>query len=58
MNTQLRQCFSRSKPFRLKESQSLSDFFWSPKKARGVQKKPELQNLASKKPNWQPWTHY
>jgi len=54
MNTQLRQCFSRAKPFPLKKSQKNPDFVWlflSPKKAKGVQKKPEFQNLASKKPN-------
>jgi len=27
--------------------------FPTEKKAKGVQKKPEFQNLASKKPNWQ-----
>jgi len=49
MNMQLRQCFSRAKLFRLKKSQILSGqilsgFFLFPKKAKGVQKKP----------NWQP----
>jgi len=33
----------------------LSGFFSSPKTSKGVQKKPEFQNLASKKPNWQPY---
>jgi len=44
---------ARAKPIRLKKSR----FFWIflfPKKAKGVQKKPECQNLASKKANWQP----
>jgi len=47
MNMQLRQCFSREKPFQLKKARfclAFSDF----------QKKPEFHNLASKKPNWQP----
>jgi len=30
-----------------------SSFFNFQKKAKGVQKKPEHQNLVSKKPNWQ-----
>jgi len=49
---QLRQCFPRAKPFRLKKIQKKPDFVWlfsSPKKAKGVQKRPEFQNLASKK---------
>jgi len=25
------------------------------KKAKGVEKKPKITNLDSKKPNWQPW---
>jgi len=46
MNMQLRQCFA--KPIRLKISQKGQIFltFLFPKK-------PEFQNLASKKPNWQ-----
>jgi len=39
MNLQLRQCFTRAKAFRMK-------------KAKSVQKKPEFQNLASKKITW------
>ena len=42
INMQLRQCFSRAKPFQLKTSQNEPDFvrlFFSSKKARGVQKK-------------------
>jgi len=41
MNMQLRQCFSRAKPFRLKKSQILPDFVWLfliSKKAKDVQK--------------------
>jgi len=53
MNMQLRQCFARAKPIRLK--MSLFFFFFISKKAKGVQKQPELQNLASKKPKWQPY---
>jgi len=58
MNMQLRQCISKAKPFRLKkEKQKKPDFVWLfliSKNAKGVQKKPEFQNLDSKKPNWQP----
>jgi len=54
MNMQLKQCFSRTKPFRLEKRQILSSFSWFPKKTKGVQKKPEFQTLVSKKPNWQP----
>ena len=39
-------------PFRLKKIQILFGFFYFQK---GVQKRPEFQNLASKNPNWQPW---
>jgi len=46
----LRQCFAKAKPIRLKIS-----LFFFPKTAKGVQKLPELQNLASKKPKWQPY---
>jgi len=56
INMQLRQCFARAKPIRLKISLKKVRFFWLfvfPKKGKGVQKKPELQNLASKKANWQ-----
>ena len=45
MNMQLRQCFVRAKPIRLKISQ---------KKPKVFKKQPEFKNLASKKPNWQP----
>ena len=44
MNMQLRQCFARARAIQLNISQ---------KKAKGVQKKLEFQNLASKKLNWQ-----
>jgi len=56
MKMQLRQCFDRAKPIRLKIRQKKPDFsgFFISKKAKGFQKKPEFQNLASKKPNWQP----
>jgi len=30
-------------------------FFQKYEKARGVEKKPKITNLASKKPNWQRW---
>jgi len=53
MNMQLRQCFARAKPIRLKISQIFLTFLF-PKKVKGVLKKPEFQNLPSKKPNWQP----
>jgi len=57
MNIQLRQCFARAKPFRLKISQKKPDFsgfsLFS-KNAKGFQKKPEFLNLPSKKPDWQP----
>jgi len=46
MNMQLKQCFARAKPVRLKKRQILSGFFLFPKKAKGVQTKPEFQNLA------------
>jgi len=51
MNMQFRQCFAWAKPFRLKKArttQILSGFFWIPIKAIGIEKKPELQNLASR----------
>jgi len=53
MNMQLRQCFATAKPFRLKKAKfcPASRF---PKKAKGVQKKPECQILPSKKPNFHP----
>jgi len=57
MNIQLRECFARAKPLRLKKSQKKSNFVWLflfPKTAKGVEKKPEFQNLVSKRPNWQP----
>jgi len=56
MNMQLRQCLARAKPIRLKISQKKPDFsdIFISKKAKCVQKNPEFQNLASKKPNWQP----
>jgi len=48
MNIQLRQCFARAKPFRLKKKQNrkseiLSGFLIS-KKDNGVQKKPEFNS--------------
>jgi len=46
--------FFRSQVFPTEKSQILSGFFWFSKKAKGVQKKPEIQNLASNKPNWHP----
>jgi len=54
MNMQLSQCFSRAET---EKSQKRPEFVWLflfPKTAKGVQKKPEFQNLASKKANWQP----
>jgi len=51
MNMQLRHCFSRANPFRLK----LAFLIFKKSQSLGVQKQPEFQNLASKKPNWQPW---
>jgi len=48
MKMQLRQCFSRAKPFK-------SGFFIS-KNPKGVQKNLDFKNLASKKPNWQSWS--
>ena len=53
-NMQLRQCFGRAKPFRLKKSRKvrLCLFFLFPKKK--CWKKTQFQNLASKKPNRQP----
>jgi len=49
---QIRQCFSRAKPFQLKKARFLIS-----KKSQSCSKKPEFQNLASrKKPNWQPST--
>jgi len=50
MNMQLRKCFCKAKPFRLKKSQKKPDsvcFFLISKKAKGILKKPEFQNLAS-----------
>ena len=52
MNMQLRHCFAKAKPIRLKIGLF---FFLFPKEAKGVQKQPELQNMASKKPKWQPY---
>jgi len=53
MNMQLRQCFSRAKPFQLKKSQKNPDFVWLfiAKKAKDVHKRPE-KGLALKKRNW------
>jgi len=57
---QLRQCFVRAKPFRLKKNKKekarflLVFFIFNQSQVR--QKKPEFQNLASKMPNWQPCT--
>ena len=45
MNMRLRQRFARAKIFLLKKSQILSSFFW-------FSKKPDIQHLASNKPNW------
>ena len=53
MNMQLRQRFARAKPIRLQISQKKHIFFISKKSLRCL-KKPEFQNLASEKPNWQP----
>jgi len=56
MSRQLRQCFATAKPFQLKKARKsliLSGFMF-PKKAKGVQKKPEFPDRASKRPNWQP----
>jgi len=50
MNTQLRQCFARAKPFRLKKvrnSQILSGFFISEKSQR-CYKKPEFKTSFEK----------
>jgi len=36
----------------------MPNFIWpfsKDKKAKGVEKRPKITNLASKKPNWQPW---
>jgi len=58
MNMQLRQCFARAKPIRLKISLKEAEFsgvFHFPKKPKVFKKQPEFQNLASKKPNWQPY---
>jgi len=58
MNMQLRQCFSRDKPFRLQKSLILPVFFfYFHKKPKMFKKNPEFQNLASKtkNPKWQPW---
>jgi len=56
MNMQLRQCLARTKPIGLKISQKKPDFsgFFISKKSQRFSKRPEPQNLASKKPNWQP----
>jgi len=40
-----------------KKARFFSGFFWLPKKVKGVHKKPKFQNLASKKPNWQPCSY-
>jgi len=40
---------------RPKKSKFHLAFFQKSKKAKGVEKRPKITNLASKKPNWQPW---
>jgi len=52
MNMQLRRCFAKDNPFRLKKARFCLAFVFS-KKANCVEKEPEFQNLASKKPNRQ-----
>ena len=47
--------FLQSQAFLNEKSQILSGFFYFPKKPK-VLKKPEFQNLASKKSNWEPWS--
>ena len=56
MSMQLRQCFARAKPIRLKITTEKARYFWLLyfQKKPKVLKKPEFWNLASKKPNWQP----
>ena len=43
MNMQLRQCFSRAKPFRLKKIQILSGIFWIPKKPKVFEKSQKFK---------------
>jgi len=43
--------FFQTKAFLTKKSQK-KGFFLFPTKAKGVKKKSEFQNLASKNPNW------
>jgi len=45
--------FCQSQAFPTEKIQILTGFFVS-KKSQRCSKKPEFQNLASKKPNWQP----
>jgi len=51
MNMQLRQCFARAKPIRLKISQKKADFsdILISKKAKGVQKKARISKSGFKK---------
>jgi len=56
MNMQLRQYFARAKSFRQKKVRKAGfclAFFEFQKKPSAL-KKPEFQNLASKRLNWQP----
>jgi len=49
--------FCQSQAYPTENKPEKARFFWVflfQKKAKGVHKKPEFQNLASKKPNWQP----
>jgi len=50
--------FFQSQAFPTEKSRKMPDFVWLflfPKKAKRVQKKPEYQNLASKKTKWHTW---
>ena len=52
MNMQLTQRFARAKLIRLKISQIFRLFYFQ--RSQRCEKKSEFQNMASKKPNWQP----
>jgi len=47
--------FFQSQAFPTEKNPDIVWHFLNSKKAKGVRKEPEIQNLASKKPNWQPW---
>ena len=53
VNMQIRQCFARAKPFKLKKRQILSGFFYFQEKPKAFKKRQNFKIWLEKKPNWQ-----